>query len=202
MAAGFKTTVNKTGTSTPTVGEALSSYKGSNKIFKITNREKQIIDLDQSYVFKEDGIAITDVVSVKNLAGIVEFNTSKTGTITADYNYLIKEEVCSYKNIEISIDFGNQDATVFCSSNPGYMISEQTLKSASGTLGGLVKQNYEIDTETLNDQDLILVVDFTDFFQVSFKLKSSNNQYSSSVEDLVTNNYSFINNGEIQFYLS
>lgn len=203
MAAGKKTTIYRTGASTPTIGEAMSSYATSTTVFKIDNRTKKVINLEESYTFKEDGVPIlsTDIETIDNLVGLVEFKTAKTGVITADYEYLLLDELCLFRDISLTVDYGLQGNDVFCTGKE-YATYEDTLRSGSGSLNGYEGREDSINDDVLNNDGLVLIVNVNTNFELGFKLLTTSTTYDSAIDALVSNSYSFNSDGKVQVYLS
>lgn len=131
--AGYGATVKKSGTSTGFTDEDMSNTAGNT--FQIDNTAKQVFDRDATLTFYEDAVEIpaTDIDSINYLYGKVTFNTTKTGAITVDGNYMPMSVVAGAREVTLNRTCQILDDTDL--SNSGFHTKQYNMQDVAVTIG-------------------------------------------------------------------
>lgn len=119
MAAAYKATIKKSGTSTAFTDEAMSVVSGNT--YKITASTKNVWDTSVVPTFYEDAVEIdsSDIASINYVFGKVTFATPKTGVITVDGSYMPLAAIAGANSIGLNMSQSIHNVTDFDGADNG-----------------------------------------------------------------------------------
>lgn len=142
----YNTLIRSSGTSTATTGEATTSL-GSNE-YQITDTAKQTWDRQVAPTVYVASSIVTTGYTVDYLFGIIKFDSSQTGAVTVDCNYLPMTEIVggTNYNLELTADVLDTTDIAFARNNSGYR------RHSTGFIGATlsIDRLYDLDSQYRN----------------------------------------------------
>ncbi len=201
--AGKKSRI-KTGSITSTLftDEVMDLVTG--KTYKINDNAKKYFDKNKAITFYEDTTPIpsTEISRIDWLIGVVVFENTKTGAITADGSFFTTSTIGWAKTFNSDTNAETEDATTFESVkvDNGFRKKEVTLLSVSGSIGGLYDPDANLQNYFFNGAKVIIEeifdVDNSESGKVFEAIIESDNE-TTDVESLVAEDVSFSSTGKV-----
>lgn len=194
-APSYRTSIKKSGISTPMVDEPMTNTVGNS--YKIDDSLKEIWNRDVFPTFEESAISISvsDIQSIDYLAGTVTFLTPKTGAITVSGEYYPMANVAGANAYTLDISAETQDSTEF--SGDGYREKQSGLLDVSLSVTAWEKSTT--DFYSLINNRIPFVVEVTpggESLLCRGWFICESNSKSGSVEALESNDVSFQLDGD------
>ena len=160
--AGYVAELKKSGTSTATTGEAMTSVTSA--IYKTTDTTKNVWDRTATVTVYDGVTDVTaNVESIDYLYGQVTFTSGSepSGTVTADFNYLPMSAFCAAREFTLTQTADAIETSDLCTlqGNSGIRTYLPGLRQVSLDLTGFYTTSTDAKAELLARNEVIIEID-------------------------------------------
>ena len=162
--AGYKSSIEKTGTSTAFTGESLSQV-GTSKTYRIDDESKSVWDWNSTITIDDSGstVADADIAEIDYMQGSVTFEDSYivTGPVTADGSYFPRNSFGRANSFSLTQSADTTDTTDFetAQANGGFNTMRPTLLTSDLELTSFYRASSDFWDILKNRDQFVINID-------------------------------------------